>query len=155
SMSYETACDDSGVHPVALEAGHTLTATQEQHLFRRLNYCRWRAMQILSASAGKRLTAGAARELLTWEHRVRQTRGEIIRVNLPLVLAMAKRTRITAVDHAELVSEGNLALLRAVEKFDCRRGFKFSTYACRAILKSFSRVATRTARYRGYFPVEF
>jgi RNA polymerase sigma factor (sigma-70 family) len=55
----------------------------------------------------------------------------------------------------DLISEGNLALLRAVNKFDCGRGYKFSTYACRAILKSFSRVATRTSRRRGLFPTEF
>ncbi|MCH8913911.1 MAG: hypothetical protein IIA33_10135, partial [Planctomycetes bacterium] len=42
----------------------------------------------------------------------------------------------------------------SVEKFDTARGFKFSTYSCRAILKSFSRLAMRTGRYRGMFPVE-
>ena len=68
---------------------------------------------------------------------------------------MAKRTRLGAVDFAELISEGNMALLRSVDKFDCGRGFKFSTYACRAILKSFSRVAMRAGRYRGRFPTEF
>jgi RNA polymerase primary sigma factor len=54
-----------------------------------------------------------------------------------------------------MISEGNMALLRSVEKFDCGRGFKFSTYSCRAILKSFSRVAMRASRYRGKFPTEF
>ena len=48
-----------------------------------------------------------------------------------------------------------MALLRSVDKFDTGRGFKFSTYACRAILKSFSRVAMRASRYRGHFPTEF
>jgi RNA polymerase sigma factor (sigma-70 family) len=48
-----------------------------------------------------------------------------------------------------------MALLRSVEKFDVARGFKFSTYACRAILKSFNRLATKTGRYRQHFPTEF
>lgn len=82
-------------------------------------------------------------------------RGAIVRLNMPLVLAMAKRTRLNNIDFNELVSEGNMALLRSVEKFDCGRGFKFSTYSCRAILKSFSRVAMRASRYRGKFPAEF
>jgi len=68
---------------------------------------------------------------------------------------MAKRTRLASLDYNELVSEGNFALLRSIDKFDCSRGFKFSTYACRAILKSFSRVAMKAARYRGQFPTEF
>ena len=49
--------------------------------------------------------------------------------------------RLGDVDFAEVVSEGNMALIRAVDKFNVERGFKFSTYACRAILKAFSRTA--------------
>jgi RNA polymerase primary sigma factor len=147
--------DDSGVDLLWGSTGRALTPDQERHLFLRLNYCRYRVMRVLRKYRGKHLSARATRELLRWEHRTRQTRGDIVRLNVALVLAMAKRTRLTGVDYADLVSEGNLALLRSVDKFDCSRGFKFSTYACRAILKSFSRVATRTARYRGYFPTEF
>jgi RNA polymerase sigma factor (sigma-70 family) len=112
-------------------------------------------MQIVESHAGRRLTEAATREYLQWDRRTERTRSDIVRVNMPLVLAMAKRTRIHGVDFADLISEGNLALMRSVDKFDCARGFKFSTYACRAILKSFSRVATRTSRYRGHFPTEF
>ena len=147
--------DDSGADLLGEGSRKSLTTEQEQHLFRRLNYCRFRVMNILRACRGKRLTADETRDLIDWERRTRQTRSDIVRCNMALVMAMAKRTRLTGVDHSDLISEGNLALLRSVDKFDCRRGFKFSTYACRAILKSFSRVATRTARYRGYFPTEF
>ena len=90
-----------------------------------------------------------------WYGRVRKTRDIITQANLALVLAMAKRTRMGDVDFGELVSEGNMALLRAVEKFDIGRGFKFSTYACRAILKGFSRIAMKNRRYRQAFPIEF
>ena len=147
--------DDSGVYRLDLHETTSLSTEQEQRLFLRLNYCRFRVFRILQQFNRKRLTADATREMLHWERLVRQTRGEIVRVNMPLVLAMTKRTKISGVDHAELISEGNMALLRSVDKFDCNRGFKFSTYACRAILKSFSRVATRTMRYRGHFPTEF
>ena len=51
--------------------------------------------------------------------------------------------------------EGNMALIRAVDKFNVDRGFKFSTYACRAILKAFSRTALKPSRHRTRFPVEF
>lgn len=133
----------------------TLTTDKEQKLFIRLNYARSQMVQILKAFNGKRLTAKAASELLGWHAQAMAARCEIVQANVPLVLAMAKRTRLGMVDYAELISEGNMALLRSVDKFDCSRGFKFSTYACRAILKSFSRVAMRSSRYRGRFPTEF
>ena len=49
--------------------------------------------------------------------------------NLRLVIKQAKRFRQMGVSYADLIQEGNLGLIRAVEKFDHRRGFKFSTYA--------------------------
>ena len=48
-----------------------------------------------------------------------------------------------------------MALLRSVDKFDCLRGFKFSTYACRAILTSISRAVALMARHRAQFPTEY
>jgi len=133
----------------------TLSFDEEKVLFLRFNYARRQVQQILSAAAGRRLSAQETRHLLAWGHRALSTRSQIVRFNMPLVLAMAKRTRLHSIDFNELISEGNVALLRSVEKFDCGRGFKFSTYACRAILKSFSRVAMRVSRYRGQFPCEF
>lgn len=147
--------DDSGVDLLAAAPRVCLTPEQERHLFLRLNYARYRVMRILRRYHGQPLDPQAIEELLRWERVTQETRNEIVRANLPLVLAMARRTRISNVDPADLVSEGNLALLRSVDKFDCSRGYKFSTYACRAILKSFARVATRTSRHRGHFPTEF
>ncbi len=148
--------DDSGVDllatPEPAESASTLT---ERHLFLRFNYCRYRVLRLLTELQDLALDARAAAELLRWERACQSAREELVRANVPLVLAMAKRTRINSVDYADLISEGNLALMRSVDKFDCSRGYKFSTYACRSILKSFSRVATRTTRYRGLFPTEF
>jgi len=133
----------------------TFTAEQEQTAFLRFNYARSRVFRILWARRGQKLTFPQARGLIGWQRLALHCRAEIVQANMALVLAMAKRSRLTGVDPAELISEGNMALLRAVDKFDCSRGFKFSTYGCRAILKSFSRVAMRTSRYRGRFPTEF
>ncbi len=133
----------------------SLTHDDERQLFRRFNYSRWRVAKILQEFNGKALTPVAARHLLAWEYRVVSVRSIVVKLNMPLVLAMGKRTKLTNIDFNDLVSEGNMALLRSVEKFDCHRGFKFSTYSCRAILKSFSRVAMRVSRYRGKFPTEF
>ena len=131
-----------------------LTTAQEKHLFLRYNFARSKAQTAIKKfklQPGKTI----AREAALWYGRVRDTREIITQANLALVLAMAKRTRMSDVDFGELVSEGNMALLRAVEKFDIARGFKFSTYACRAILKAFSRIAMKNSRYRQAFPTEF
>lgn len=147
--------DDSGLDLLAAASTNQLTAEQERHLFLRMNFCKYQAMRILAKFKDQKLTAEAARALICWMKEALDTRGQIVRANIPLVLAMAKRARIHNVEFTELISEGNFALLRSVDKFDVSRGFKFSTYACRAILKSFSRIAARTARYRGAFPAEF
>ncbi|HSW46727.1 MAG TPA: sigma-70 family RNA polymerase sigma factor [Phycisphaerae bacterium] len=133
----------------------TLTGTQEILIFQQLNYARMRVARILDRHRGQRMPVSEVPELVTWARRAINARAHIVQANMPLVLAMAKRTRLNSLDFNELISEGNLALLRCVDKFDCARGFKFSTYACRAILKSFSRVAMRTSRYRLRFPTEF
>src|SRR6185503_10060244 len=57
------------------------------------------------------------------------TKNEIARANLRLVVSIAKRHVTPDQNFFELVSDGNISLLRAVEKFDYSRGFKFSTYA--------------------------
>lgn len=148
--------DDSITDAVcAGERVPTLSYEQESHLFMRYNYARREVARILSQAAGKQLTPAAMRKLLAWGRRALTARSVIVRINMPLVLAMAKRTRLSNIDFNEMTSEGNMALLRSVEKFDCSKGFKFSTYSCRAILKSFSRVAMRASRYRGTFPTEF
>ncbi|MFB3892865.1 MAG: sigma-70 family RNA polymerase sigma factor [Phycisphaerae bacterium] len=132
----------------------TLSATDEVKLFLRYNYARYRLSKLIRAQQ-RRLAVTRARLMVVWHDRVLVARGAIVRANMALVLAMAKRTRIPNVEFSELISEGNMALLRSVEKFDVARGFKFSTYACRAILKSFNRLATKTGRYRQHFPTEF
>jgi RNA polymerase primary sigma factor len=58
-----------------------------------------------------------------------QARSQLIEANLRLVLHLAKKYRGFGVDLMDLVQEGNLGLMHAVEKFDYRKGYRFSTYA--------------------------
>ncbi len=132
----------------------TLSAQQEKTLFLQYNFARYKLSKLIEAQ-NKRKTAPRAQKMVLWYSRALNTRSKLVRANMALVLAMGKRTRIPNVEFTELISEGNMALLRSVEKFDASRGFKFSTYACRAILKSFNRLATKTGRYRQHFPTEF
>jgi RNA polymerase sigma factor (sigma-70 family) len=132
-----------------------LTAAQERVLFFQFNYTRMRVNKILAEAGDNPLTMAQAREAIHWHRRAEVLRDQIAQTNLALVLAMAKRTRISDMDFADLISEGNMALLRAIDKFDAGRGFKFSTYACRAIIKGFSRMGQKQTRQRQMFPAEF
>ena len=147
--------DDSGVDLLGPQRHKVLTADEERQLFLRFNYCRYRVMKIVRRERGKRPGIVTVREILRWARAALETREAIVGLNTSLVMAMVRRTKTLGVEPAELVSEGNLALLRCVGKFDCSRGFKFSTYACRAIMSSFSRLGIKTARYRSRFPAPF
>ncbi len=139
----------------ALGRAPVLTAAAERELFVWFNYCRFRVLRILKQFAGEQLTARAARDLIAWARVADAARSEIATANTALAMAMARRTRSNNVEVSDLVAEGNLALLRCVDKFDCSRGFKFSTYACRAILASFSRMSSKAVRYRTQFPAAY
>ncbi|MCH5376999.1 MAG: sigma-70 family RNA polymerase sigma factor [Planctomycetes bacterium] len=80
-----------------------------------------------------------------------QTRNQIIRANLRLVVSIAKRFAGEADRLAELISEGNTSLMRAVEKFDYARGNRFSTYATWAVTRGCSHACntrlTRATRF--------
>jgi RNA polymerase sigma factor (sigma-70 family) len=144
--------DEGEVEPTS--ARPQLSRGQEALLFMRYNYARYRLSHLVEAQ-NQRFMRTRMQEMLLWYQRALDIRAALTSANMALVVAMAKRTRINTVEFGELVSEGNIALLRAVDKFDVRRGFKFSTYACRAILKAFSRMATKTGAYRQHFPTEF
>ncbi|MEO1583049.1 MAG: sigma-70 family RNA polymerase sigma factor [Planctomycetota bacterium] len=135
-----------------------LTGAEERILFHQFNYARYRVRCVQRAvreAADHLPTPDQAEEVLRWHRLAERIREQIAETNLALVLAMAKRTRMSEVDFADLVSEGNMALLRAVDKFDAGRGYKFSTYACRAILKAFSRQGMKLSKYRQRFPTDF
>ncbi len=132
-----------------------LTAKQEQALFLQFNYCRYRVAREQEKLGENTPNDEQAYELLKWYGKASHLRDRIAQFNLALVLAMAKRVRSSDLDFADLISEGNMALLRAIDKFNVARGFKFSTYACRAILKAFSRIGVKQTQYRNMFPTDF
>jgi RNA polymerase primary sigma factor len=82
------------------------------------------------------------RDLRTLEEHLRlceETKQEIVKANLRLVVSIARRHLRPGLALPELVSDGNLSLMRAVESFDIHRGNRFSTYATLALMKGFAR----------------
>ncbi len=146
---------DEAVDETISGAPQLMTAKEERLMFMRFNFSKLKLSKVQEKIKQDGLTRELAEQFLEWHRRFEHFREYLVRTNLALVLAMAKRTRLGDVDFAEVVSEGNMALIRAVDKFSVDRGFKFSTYACRAILKAFSRTALKSNRHKSRFPVEF
>lgn len=128
-----------------------LTRAEEAHLFRRMNYLKSKASRL-------RQKLDPARPKSTLMDRIERcydeavaTKNLIIRANLRLVVSIAKRHVGPAENFFELVSDGNMSLMRAVEKFDFARGNKFSTYASWAIMKNFARTIPDEHRQRDRF----
>lgn len=123
-----------------------LTPPQERALFLQYNYARFRWSAAATALALNKDDQRQASNVMHWRQMSLRLRDQIVEFNLSLVLAMIRHVAASKLDFGDLLSEGNLTLLRAVEKFDVKRNFKFSTYACRAILKCFSRMSVKRAR---------
>ncbi|MGO9114158.1 MAG: sigma-70 family RNA polymerase sigma factor [Thermoguttaceae bacterium] len=128
-----------------------LTREQEAHLFRKMNYVKHQASKLrekLDVDRPKRRLMDRIESL--YEESV-TAKNQIISANLRLVVSIAKRYVGPAEDFFELVSDGNLSLIRAVEKFDVSLGNRFSTYATWAILKNFARSIPAVLRHRDRF----
>jgi RNA polymerase sigma factor (sigma-70 family) len=116
-----------------------LTKDQEQHLFRKMNFLKHRLHKLQEEIDPARAKASELRELEELREDVKAVRDVLINCNQRLVYAQAKQRLAAGESIDDLVSDGNLSLMRAVEKFDYGRGFKFSTYATWAIMKNYAR----------------
>jgi RNA polymerase sigma factor (sigma-70 family) len=116
-----------------------LTPAGEAALFRKFNYLKYKADRLREQLDPE---TASARELDRIEELVAQSeklKAQITQANLRLVVSIAKRHATATRDFFEIVSDGNVSLMRGVEKFDYSRGFKFSTYASWAIMKNYAR----------------
>ena len=106
-----------------------LTREQEQHLFRKYNYLKYKAAKLRKELDVEQPKAPLMDEIEELYEEIVATKNQIARANLRLVVSIAKRHVTPDQNFFELVSDGNVSLLRAIEKFDYARGNKFSTYA--------------------------
>jgi RNA polymerase sigma factor (sigma-70 family) len=124
-----------------------LNKEQEQHLFRQMNFLKYKAARLrnqLRKDGGaevdpSRVRIQTLKEIEDLQARANEVKDQLINANMRLVVNIAKRHTAHSDNFFELLSDGNMSLIRAVEKFDFGRGFKFSTYASWAIMKNFAR----------------
>ncbi len=128
-----------------------LSADQELHLFRKMNYLKHKASRLRSALRPDNARSIAMDRIEGLYDQVVKAKNDIVQANLRLVVSIAKRHVTASEDFFGLVSDGNISLIRAVEKFDYSRGNKFSTYASWAIMKNFARSIPDEFRHRDRF----
>ncbi len=120
--------DGVGMYLESVADHDLLTAEDEVRLARSMERGK-KAQRRLDANSLDELSVYERAELFRAIHEADEAKAEFIRSNLRLVISIAKRYSGRGLDLLDLVQEGNLGLIRAVEKFDWRKGFKFSTYA--------------------------
>ncbi len=129
-----------------------LTAEQERHLFRQYNYLKYKASLLRESLSADRPNLRVMAQIEERYQRAVQAKNHILQANLRLVVSIAKKYCNNHEDVFDLASEGNMSLLRAVEKFDYALGNRFSTYATWAITRNFAREyqkrITQASRFR-------
>ena len=116
-----------------------LTREQEVWLFRRMNYLKFHAAKLREQLDLERPSSRLMEQIEKLYREIVELKNRIVRANLRLVVSIAKRRVGPNDSFFDLVSDGNMSLIRAVEKFDYARGNKFSTYASWAIMKNYAR----------------
>lgn len=128
-----------------------LTREQEYHLFRKMNYLKHAASKLRESLDVKSPAVAVMEQIEALYEKSVDVKNKIVQSNLRLVVSIAKRHLAPHDDFFGLISDGNMSLIRAAEKFDYSRGNKFSTYASWAIMKNFARTIPDEFKHQDRF----
>ncbi len=129
-----------------------LTPEQEQYLFRKMNFLKYQAHRLRDSLDPNRQQMALMDRIEELLDDALLVRNQIVCANLRLVVSMAKTHVDSANQFDEIVSDGNLPLIRAAEIFDFERGTRFSTYATWAVRNSLFRSTPRNRLRMKRFP---
>ena len=104
-----------------------------------MNFLKFQAHELREQIDRSRPRASELDRLESLVEQAGEVKNFLIRSNLRLVVSIAKRHMTPTTSFFEMVSDGNMSLIRAIEKFDYTKGNKFSTYATWAIMKNYAR----------------
>jgi RNA polymerase primary sigma factor len=133
---------------VAAPGGSTADC-EDYILFKALQTC---AYQAAGPLRGRQISRTRRRE---WASRWRGIRDHIVERNMPLARWLVRRRSAVQTNSEAFLSEASLALVRAVERFNPWLGYRFSTYASRAIVRAMTRLGRHENRYRNRFPLHY
>ena len=147
------AADARGLTPyiASLYQTRLLAKEEEQYYFRRMNWLKFRAATVRGRLDRRRATQRQIEQIEGWLAEAETVKAILITSNLRLVVSIAKKFVDPTWSFDELVSEGNVALMRSVEKFNFALGNRFSTYATYAIQRHFFRLSHRGRQFRQRF----
>ena len=120
-----------------------LSIEGERALFRKMNYLKYRANVYRSALDPDQPDEAAIEATESLLDEADQVRTQLIESNLRLIVSIARRYSENRENSEDLVGEGNMILMRAVELFDVSRGFRFSTYVTNSVQRHFYRVCRK------------
>jgi RNA polymerase sigma factor (sigma-70 family) len=126
-------------HLGRMSATRLLTPDEERELFRRMNFCKYRANALRSRLSRTAPSAARVAEIQDCLLRATRLRNHLIQANTRLVMSIARRFGNSQNSFDDLLSHGLVSLMHAIEKFDYDRGYRFSTYATCAVRRDLCR----------------
>ena len=154
SAAEAQAAAGRSLSPYLASLYQTRLLSKDQFYFRRMNWLKFQAIERRNRLDPKRATLRQLKQVEALLAEAETIKAILITSNLRLVVSIAKKFNEPSHSFDELISEGNVALMRSVEKFNFALGNRFSTYATYAIQRHFFRISHKSRQYRNRFATD-